>query len=147
MQPDYRRPPFPGSQFKPPRGSRLLEREKAEQRAAQAEQAVSREVKRLDGRCRWPERHTCRGGLEAAHLHDKSIGGDTTINALITLCVWIHRRGPESVHGKQLEVRPLTAQGTRGPCGFYRKHYREGRRGEYVWRLVAQESAPGVVER
>ena len=146
MTANYQRPAFAGSLFKAPRGSRVLEREKQDRATAEAEKAVSQEVKRLDGRCRWPERHKCRGALEAAHIHDKSIGGDTTAEDLITVCQWFHRRGPESIHGKQLEVRPLTKAGTRGPCAFYRKRFSETRKGEFTWRLVAKETQPGVVE-
>lgn len=143
MPSQYERPAFLGSFFKSQRGTRELTQEKADAKAAKAERDVKLEVKRIDGRCRWPEPHKCRFGIEAAHLHDESTGGDMTLENLITLCAWIHRRGPESVHGKQLEIRPLTKAGTRGPCAFYRKRYSEQRRGEFTWKLVARELAPG----
>lgn len=134
--------------FKPPRGSWRIAKEKADAKADKADRDVKAEVKRLDGgRCRWPEKHRCRGGLEAAHLKDASLGGTMTPNNLISLCAWMHRLGPETQQYEQLDIRPLSAKlGTRGPCSFWRKKWSETRKGEFRWVLVAKESAVGVVE-
>ena len=88
---------------KPQKGSRLLEREREKSAAKAHTLAVGKAVKARDGHCRWPEDHKCRGGLEAAHIDDKKMGGDhgllTNTANEVTLCAWIHRRGPESLHG------------------------------------------------
>lgn len=132
---------------KPRRGTALLEREsrKAERKAA--EDAVIAEAKALDGfRCRWPEVHKCRGGLEGAHVFQhRGMGGNpegdrTTVETILTVCAWVHRRGPETIDGKDLKVEAETNQGTRGPCSFWRSH---GDR----WHLVAREVMPFVYER
>jgi len=132
---------------KPSRGTALLEREHRKAALKAEEDAVIADAKRLDGfRCRWPEQHKCRGGLEGAHvfLH-RGMGGNpagdrTTVEAILTVCAWIHRRGPESIDGKQLKVEAETAQGTRGPCAYYRSTP-DG------WHMVARERAPFIYER
>lgn len=125
---------------KPQRGSAILARDKADAERKQHEREVADAVKKRDGyKCRWPEAHKCRGGvLEAAHLRDKGMGGDHGIRTFtaneITFCPWIHRRGPESIHGKQLKVEPETAgAGANGPCSFWKKDDA----GE--WFMVARE--------
>jgi hypothetical protein len=105
---------------KPARGSLILAREKAEAEADRIEREEKGKAKKRDGRCRWPEKHICRGGaLEAAHIEDASLGGPMDAKNLITVCQWIHRRGPESIHGKQLKVEPRqsAAHGARCPSG------------------------------
>ena len=90
---------------KPARGSGILEREKRKADAKAVELAAKQRCKALDAyRCQWPERHKCRGGLEAAHIRDASLGGAMHPSNLVTLCAWIHRRGPESIHGKDLKM-------------------------------------------
>jgi len=127
--------------WKQPRGSYLLERDKARAAAEKIEREEKAKVRKRDGRCRWPIQHKCRGGLEAAHIRDASLGGDMRSSNLITLCSWLHRRGPESVHGKQLQVVPLTSAGADGPVSFWRKD-EDGK--PY---MCAQESAVGILER
>lgn len=139
---------FSGSNWKPTRGSSVLAKEQSDADAKVKEIEVKKAVKAHDIRCRWPERHKCRGGLEAAHMVDASLGGEMVETNLITVCAWVHRRGPESIHGKQLEIRPLSKRlGARGPCAFYRKVYSETRKGEFMWRLVRREVAVGQWER
>ena len=105
------------------------------------------DAKRLGGyRCRWPEAHKCRGGLEGAHVFQhRGMGGNpegdrTALESILTVCAWIHRRGPESIDGKDLKVEAETEQGTRGPCSFWR-------RTDQGWHLVAREVLPFVYER
>ena len=119
----------------------MLEREAIAAAALTLERKVKAEVRRLDGRCRWPEVHKCRCGLEAAHLVDASLGGLMAIENLILVCGWIHRRGPESIHGKQLQIEANTARGARGPCSFYRQDDHGG------YYLIAREVRPGQIER
>jgi hypothetical protein len=61
---------------KPPRGSHTLTREQAKREKLALERQVKAAVKHRDGRCRWPEKHKCRGELEAAHIKDASLGGE-----------------------------------------------------------------------
>lgn len=136
---------YRGAQPKPVRGSSLLERERQQEALRQHTLAIGKLVKKRDGRCRWPEAHKCRGGLEACHIVDKGMGGDhglltNTQNELV-LCAWIHRRGPESLHGEQLKVEKETPAGADGPLSFWRK----GEAGAFY--LVARERAIGIVER
>jgi hypothetical protein len=136
------------AQPKPERGTAQLAREKvkAERKATEDEAILA--AKQRDGfRCRWPEAHKCRGGLEGAHVFQhRGMGGNpagdrTTPELILPLCAWMHRRGPESIDGKQLKVEALTDQGTRGPCVFYR----QAPDGSYF--VVAQERVPFAYER
>lgn len=126
---------------KPEKGSGLLARESATAARKAKELEVGKAVKARDGgRCRWPEAHKCRGGLEAAHIIDKSLGGETSTSNEIALCAWIHRRGPQSIHGKQLLVTTDSPRGANGPCSFWQKD-------ERGWFMVARETSCGVVEK
>lgn len=136
-----------GLQFpKPKKGTALLDRERTKAAQKAAEDEVIAEAKKLDGRCRWPEAHKCRGQLEGAHVFQhRGMGGNpagdrTTPGDILTVCAWIHRQGPASIDGKDLKVEALTDRGTRGPCVFWRQ-------GESGWYVVAQERAPFLYER
>jgi hypothetical protein len=112
----------PNALAKPARGTSLLERHQRKLDAAAIEKREKAAVKAWAGhRCRWPEKHTCLGGLDAAHLVDASLGGAMERTNLVTLCAWIHRRGPESIHGKQLRMEAETALGSYGAMAFYRR--------------------------
>jgi hypothetical protein len=114
--------PFPlVPQPRIPRGSRILKREEERARAKVTERVEKKKAKARDGRCRWPEKHRCRGGLEAAHIKDASLGGEMHHANLVTVCAWLHRQGPESIHGKQLKVACETSAGANGPLAFYRQ--------------------------
>lgn len=139
--PNYERPAFSPVPPKPQRGQRVLDKEKADAEALKKELEVKKAVKRRDVVCQWPEPHKCRGGLECAHIIDASLGGRMHEENLILLCAWIHRRGPESIHGKQLKIEAETSWGARGPLGFWKK----GEDGAYY--LVARQRADGTVER
>jgi hypothetical protein len=140
--PNYARPEFSPCDPKPSRGSLILEREAAAAKALEIERREKAAAKKRDGRCRWPEKHTCRGGeLEAAHIEDASLGGALDRQNLVTLCPWVHRRGPASIHGKQLRIDVETERGADGPLSFWRK----GENG--VFFLVARETAPFRYER
>jgi hypothetical protein len=142
MMPNYARPPFSPLDPKPPRGSRVLEREIERARAKVLDRIEAKKAKQRDGRCRWPEKHTCRFALEAAHILDASLGGSPEAFNRVTFCGWIHRRGPESIHGKQLRVTVEDERiGAWGALAFWR----QGADGEYY--LVAREIAPFRYER
>lgn len=134
---------------KPQRGSGILAREKADAERKAHEREIARQVKTREGyRCRWPERHTCRGGpLESAHIVDKSLAGATSTDNEIAVCPWIHRRGPESIHGKQLRVEKDTPRGADGPVSFWRQTGEYDTFGEPIYHCIARETARGVLER
>jgi hypothetical protein len=138
---------FAGPLPKPQRGSWKLEREQRKSGNDAEELAAKKAAKAQDGRCRWPERHKCRGGLEGAHVIDKSRGGANAPENILTLCAWIHRSGPESIHSKDLAVQPLTKLGTRGPCAFYRRVWSETKRGEFSLKCIGREVSIGIMER
>ena len=127
---------------KPERGSGVLERERMTADRKALERDVALRVKLRDGfKCRWPEVHKCRGGLEAAHIRDKSLLGDTSTANEITLCAWIHRRGPQSIHGKQLKVECETPDGANSCLSFWRQD------APGTYHLVGREVAIGIIEK
>lgn len=126
---------------KPQRGTRVLDREEAQAAALKLERQEKGKAKKRDGRCRWPEAHKCRFDLEAAHIVDASLGGPMDAENLVTLCGWIHRRGPESIHGKQLRIEKETARGAWGPLSFWKQD------AAGVWFMVRRETAPFRYER
>lgn len=144
MTVDYQRPAFSRSFFKDARGTTTLEKEKAEKKETDAELLVKTDVRTRDVKCRWPEKHKCRGGLEVIHFKDRSLGGEFVSGNLWLGCKWIHRSGPKSVHSKDLAVEPLTRKGCDGPMKFYRQVFDEAT-GKRKRTLVAHETAPGVL--
>lgn len=138
-------PRWKGPAFKQPRGTATLKREKADRDESAEEIEIKKLVKLRDGKCRWPEKHKCRGGLEVIHLKDRSLGGEFVTSNLWLGCKWIHRSGPKSIHSKDLAIEPLTKKGMDGPVKFYRQAFAEAT-GERKRTLVAKESAVGVLE-
>jgi hypothetical protein len=126
---------------KPVKGSRVLAREEDRAAALKLERQEKGAAKKRDTRCRWPEKHTCRGPLEAAHIRDASLLGPMHRTNLVALCMWLHRSGPESVHGKQLLIERETSNGAQGPLSFWRK----GEDGEFY--LVRREVRPFEYEK
>lgn len=142
--PDYTRPAMTPRTVtqKPLRGQRVLEREEERASLLASERREKAAAKKRDGGCRWPETHTCRGGLESAHVRDASLGGLCFRWNLITLCAWLHRRGPQSIHGKQLRVEIERPElGTDGPCSFWKV----GEDGQ--WYMVRRETGIRQYER
>lgn len=133
--------------WKPKRGAAILEREKADAEREKHEREIAKQVKARDKTCRWPERHKCRGGMEAAHIIDKSRGGDTATHNELLLCAWIHRRGPDSIHGKGLKVETESPQGADGPLSFWRQTGEYDALGQPIYYCVARERSIGVVEK
>ncbi len=133
---------------KPMRGAAILAREEKEAAALAVERREKGIAKKRDGRCRWPEPHKCRGGvLDAAHIVDASLGGLMDAANLVTLCPWLHRRGPESVHGKQIKIEAETERGAYGPLSFWRQTGTFDALGAPLYYLVARETAPFIYER
>jgi hypothetical protein len=106
---------------KPQRGQRVLDKEARDAELLAIERREKAKVKRRDVVCRWPEKHKCRCGIEAAHIQDASLGGPMDAANMILICGFLHRRGPASIHGKQLRVEPETVRGADGPCAFYQQ--------------------------
>lgn len=150
---DYLEGVFPlrakGPIARPVRGAAVLAREKDDAERIAHERQVASDVKKRDGfKCRWPEVHKCRGGaLEAAHIVDKSLIGATSMENEIAVCPWIHRRGPESIHGKQLKVEKETERGANGPLSFWRQSGDFDVLGQPIYYCVARERTPGVIEK
>lgn len=135
-------------QWKPKRGAAILEREKADAEREAHEREIAKAVKVRDGyKCRWPEKHKCRGGLESAHIIDKSLGGPTSTENELAVCAWIHRRGPASIHGKELRVDKESGLGADGPLSFWRQTGEYDALGQPIYYCVARERSPGVVEK
>jgi hypothetical protein len=131
---------------KPQRGSYVLEKEKADAEQDAKDVVQKKAAKSRDRICRWPERHKCRGGLEAAHIKDASLGGACVRANLVTLCKWIHRSGPESLHGKQLKIEMESADGADGGLSFWR--FRDDLPTRFHrWYLVRREVRPFEYER
>lgn len=141
MAPDYRRPELRAVE-KPQRGARVLAKVNADAEADALEKREKAASKKFDGyRCRWPEAHVCRFALESAHIKHASLGGEMDRKNLVTLCAWLHRRGPETQQYGQLKIEPETPAGAQGPLAFYRQTLD----GSYY--LVRRELAPFVYER
>lgn len=138
-----------GALQKPARGSSIVARQAAKAAAEKAEREFAAAVKARDAyRCRWPEAHKCLGGpLEAAHILDKSLCGPSITANGIALCPWIHRRGPESLHGKELKVEAETPAGADGPISFWRRTDRVDALGQPIYYMVARERAIGILEK
>jgi hypothetical protein len=136
--------PYP----KPKRGASILARAAQDAARKANEKAVAALVKARDGRCRWPEKHVCRGGpLEAAHIVDKSLRGETSTRNVVTLCPFLHRRGPESIHSKDLKIECETAYGADGALSFWRRSDEVDALGQPVYWMVARERSVGVIEK
>jgi hypothetical protein len=133
-------PRWIGPNFKGPKGSATIAKEKAAAKETAADLLVKKDVRARDKKCRWPGKHKCRGRLECAHIVDASRGGEMTTANLVLFCQWIHQSGPESIHGKTLEVRILSKKGADGPLSFHRKAFSETKAGEYTWRTVGKET-------
>lgn len=125
----------------------MLEREKDDAARVKQERDIAAAVRKRDGRCRWPEVHKCRFGFEAAHVEDKSLCGETSLANELLLCAWIHRRGPESIHGKQLKIEVDKADPV-NPCfSFWRQTDSFDELGQPIYALVAREVRPFEYER
>lgn len=139
-------PRWNGPNFKQPRGAATLKKEKDAAKETAAELLVKADVKARDKKCRCPLKHKCRGRAEVIHLKDRSTGGPFVTSNLWWGCQWIHQTGPISIHGKDIEIKPLTKKGMDGPCEWWLLTYPEGG-GKPKRSLIARESAVGVLEK
>lgn len=134
--------------WRPARGTAILEREARKAKDKAEERAAIDDAKARDGfRCRWPEKHKCRGGLEGAHIIDKSLCGPNDPANIVPVCAWIHRRGPESIHGKQLKVECETPEGSRGALSFWRQTGEYDSLQQPIYHCIARERVPFALER
>lgn len=130
---------------KPEKGSAWVARRESRKEAIANEKSAKAEVMRLDGRCRWPDCANCRAykpPLEVAHVvRAKGMGGDHgTVSTPAHLMV-LDRLTHQQQETNKRDVRPLTAEGTRGPCEFWQWTHADG------WFLVARERAPFIYDR
>lgn len=137
---------------KAPRGSRVLDKEKTRKDIEDKEFENKKEAKARDSwRCRWPEEHKCRGGLEAAHIQAKGVGGDHGLRSetgnLISVCAWIHRSGPVTLEHHELKVEFETAKGCDGPVSFWKQDGGRDALGEPTYVCIARERSIGLLER
>jgi hypothetical protein len=141
--------PWPRGEYqpKPERGARVMEREADDKKREKALREFSAGVKKRDTKCRWPEAHECRFQIEAAHVKDKSLCGPNTLENGIALCGWLHRRGPQSIHGKQIKVERDTPDGVPPLFSFWRQTGTFDALGQPVYHLIAREVAPFLYER
>jgi hypothetical protein len=153
--PNYERPAFAGSNWKPVKGEAVLKRKASAAKVRSDEKAVKAEVTKRDGQkvCRLdPDCKHVKVGIrtEVAHLDDKCMGGDhglrTTRQSMLRAC-FIHHQGVTSLHSGDLRVAYLTDKGTDGPIALERKEIeRDTDTGQQrtVWIEFARERAVGV---
>lgn len=132
---------------KPARGTALLERKARRAQLTYAEDEQKGLCRKRDKRCRYPFCPYCRKYKDlipqAAHvLQAKGMSGDrtgerSTADKLMLFCPPIH--GLQEKH--DVQVYPLTEQGTDGACEFWRR----GENGQMY--LIAREVRPFEYER
>lgn len=119
---------FQGSNFKPAKGTALIERREKRKEVEAFEDASKRQVRLRDVTCRWARAtgdcYCLRYKnltLHVAHLYDKGAGGDhgvrSTPDQMIVLCSLRHQ-GELSLHSGRARITPITERGTDGPCQF-----------------------------
>ena len=147
---NYERPAFDSETAerlaKPRKGAAALERKENRKAVEAAEESEKRKVRARDQRCRWPHCEHCRRfkglRLDCAHVvRAKGMGGDhgtvSTAADMMLLDQFTH--ADQEQHRR--DVRPLTVEGTAGPCEFWA----EDDNGKLY--LVARELAPFRYER
>lgn len=112
---------------------------------ADFEDAEKTKVRLRDKRCRWPRCHNCRTVpnvmLHVAHVIEaKGMGKSTKAESAADRMMLLDAITHEQQERGRREVRPLTPEGTAGPCEFWEK--RDG-----AWHLVAKEVSPFSYER
>lgn len=137
----------PLANWKPAKGTALLERKERRRDHRDAEDAHKKIVRLADKRCRYPFCPYCARHkdliLQVAHVvQAKGMSSDrtgerSTADKMMLLCPPIH--GLQEKH--DVRIYPLTEAGTRGPCEYWRK----GENGQMY--LVARESEPFQYER
>lgn len=136
-----------GPNWKPAKGSSLIERKSRRKEIEAFEEAEKAKVRKRDRHCRWPHCANCKKfepRLEVAHVVAKGMGGDHSLKSSadqMVLLDFLTHQGEDGLerHGRKIE--PLTAEGTDGPCAFY---VADGVGG---WILVAEEVSIGVYRR
>lgn len=156
--PNYERPEFMGSLWKPAKGESVLKRKAERKKLVAEEKDVKAEVARRDGQktCRLdPDCPHVKVGIrvEGVHLDDKGMGGDhgvrTVRNRMLRGC-FIHHQGAKSLHSGHLRVKFLTDKGTDGPIALLRPKVEitlNSRIKKTVWVEFARETAIGIWER
>lgn len=119
--------------WKPAKGSALIERREKRKQIDAAEEAEKHKVRIRDRMtCRWPACDYCRRyknlTLHVAHLKGKGMGGAASRNVasnMILLCSLRHE-GPISLHSGDCRITPLTSRGTDGPVMFEMQNEQKG---------------------
>lgn len=156
--PNYERPAFAGSFWKPAKGEYTLKQKSDRKAIVQSEKDVKAEVARRDGQkvCRLdPNCPHVKAGVrvEGVHLDSKGMGGDkgvrTTPELMLRGC-YIHHQGAKSIHSGHLRVQFLTDKKANGPIALLRPEVEmqaKGRRlKKTVWVEFARELSINVWE-
>ncbi len=110
--------------WKPIKGTALIERRSRRAARVSAEQREMRAAKKRDrGKCRWPSCQYAKQGIpiDAAHIiRHRGMGGNpsgerTSRNCVAALCRFHHGMLDSAV----IDIQPLTDAGTDGPMAFY----------------------------
>jgi hypothetical protein len=107
--------------FKPAKGTALIERRTNRKDIVASEEREKAKVRRRDVKCIWPNCENCRSfkpRLEVAHGKAKGMGGDhgersTADN--MSLLDYLTHQGERSIHSGHKRIRPLTKFGHNGP--------------------------------
>lgn len=128
---------FAGPNWKPAKGTALIERRERRKEVEAFEDAEKRKVRlREGGVCRWARAtgdcYCLRYKnitLHVAHLNDKGMGGDhglrSTADQMALICSLRHE-GERSLHSGDCRIVPLTDRGTNGPCKFEEQDEQRG---------------------
>lgn len=140
---------FP-TNFKPARGTALLEsRDRRAKRTAAEQKAMQAALKRDGRKCRFPacEFRSKRLPIDPCHaFQHRGMGGDpsgerTSRALIVSLCRAHHGQLDWGVGATEIQIEALTPERADGPLAFYRRHPETGR-----MEHVASEVRIGVSE-
>jgi hypothetical protein len=135
---------------KPSRTARKKRENKQQSEREQLEAQAKVHVRIRDKTCRFPrcgcQRRAFRLRLEVAHIEHKGAGGNpdgtrSTEGGMVLLCSHRHQHGAVSLHKGTLKVHFLSRRMFNGPVAWLLN-----RGPDSVWRELARESRPGVLE-
>lgn len=134
---------MPEPNWKPVKGTALLERRARRAKRDAAEKSQKAKVVARDGShyCRLVPQCQEREKHETAHVRAKSLLGGSDKSNMLRACLF-HHRGNWSIHSGDLRVVFLTDQGTDGPIEVWSK--RSDGPGEF---MVGREKRVGLWER
>lgn len=124
-----------GPNWKPAKGSGLIERKTRSKSIKASEEAEKDKVRKRDGhKCIWPDCENCRRyqpRIEVAHGKAKGMGGDhgerSTADNMSCLDFLTHQ-GERSIHSGHKRVRPLNKKlGHNGPRACEERETNDGK--------------------